>query len=238
MRLLLTIALVVATCQAQQNPAGVPVDYDSPFKNQNLKIPPLTPKIHIHLMTLHCKGAPDAVHGRVDGVYYACLDGKEVCSREKRKIPKELIAAYDAERAAFDVRHKEFHEKLVREGRSTGDPVADRKAAAARHQARIDAMKTGRSESGKSTLIEIPAQGAPSANVRAPAAPAPVTLTEEQVAGVAVGTPAEDVLRQFGEPSFKISGPTGQFIYPLTSGKEAWLEFKDGKLARVRVAAR
>jgi hypothetical protein len=237
MRLLLTIALAVATCHGQGLPTGSSVEDDSPFKNQNLKIPPLTPKLHIHLMVLHCKGAPDGVHGRVDGVYYACLDGKEVCSREKRKIPKELIAAYDAEMKAFEERHKEFHDQLVREGRSTGDPVADRKAAAARHQARIDAMKTGRAGSGKSALIEIP-QGTPSANVRAAAAPAAATLTEEQVKGAALGTPAEDVLRQFGEPSFKISGPTGQFIYPLTSGKEAWLEFKDGKLARVRVAAR
>ncbi len=237
MRLLLTIALAVATCQAQGNPLESAVDYDSPIKNQNVKIPPMVPKFHIHTVILRCKGAPDGVYGRSNGVYYACLDGKEVCSREKRKIPKSMIEAYDAERAAFDARHKEFHEKLVREGRSTGDPVADRKAAA-KHQARVDAKKSGRSGSSKSTLIEIPATGAPSANVPAPATPALPALTEKQVKEIALGTAAEDVLRQFGEPSFKITGPTGQFIYPLTSGKEAWLEFKDGKLARLRIAAR
>ncbi len=36
----------------------------------------------------------------------------------------------------------------------------------------------------------------------------------------------------------QVTGPTGQFIYPLTSGKEAWMEFKDGKLARLRIAQR
>ncbi len=236
MRLVLAIALAVATCQAQGIPTGPPVTDDSPFKNQNLKIPSLTPKFHIHTVILRCKGAPDGVYGRSNGVYYACLGGKEVCSREKRKIPKELIAAYDAERAAFDARHKEFHEKLVREGRSTGDPVADRKAAAARHQARIDARKSGRT--GSSKVIEIPASGAPPANVPAPAAAAPAAVTEEQVKEIALGTAAEDVLRQFGEPSFKVTGQVAQFIYPLTSGKEAWLEFKDGKLARLRIAPR
>jgi hypothetical protein len=238
MRLLLAIALLLATSQAQQNPVGAPVDYDSPFKNQNLKIPPLTPKIHIHTVILRCKGAPDGVYGRSDGVYYACLDGKEVCSREKRKIPKEMIAAYDAERAAFDARHKEFHDKLVREGRSTGDPEADRKAARARHQALVESKESGRAAKNQSKLIEIPATAGTPADATAPAAPAPATLSEEQVKDIAFGTPADDVLRQFGEPSFKISGPTGQFIYPLTSGKEAWLEFKDGKLARLRIAAR
>ena len=238
MRLLVTIMLAVATCQAQGIPTDSSVADDSSFKNQNLKIPPLTPKFHIHTVILRCKGAPNGVYGRSNGVYYACLDGKEVCSREKRKIPKELIDAYEAERRAFEERHKAFHESLVREGRSTGDPVADRKAAAARHQARIDARRSGRIGSSKATLIEIPAPGMPLEDVPAPAAPAPAPLTEEQLKDVAMGTPAEEVLRQFGEPSFKITGQLGQFIYPLTSGKEAWLEFKDGKLARLRIAPR
>ncbi len=238
MRLVLTLALAVTTCQAQENPLESAVDYESPVKNQKLKIPPLIPKFHIHTVILRCKGAPDGVYGRSNGVYYACLEGREVCSREKRKIPKELIAAYDVERAAFDARHKEFHEKLVREGRSTGDPVADRKAAAARHQARIDARRSGRVGSSKPTVQEIPAPGGTPADIPAPAAPAPAAVTEEQVKDIALGTSAEDVLGHLGEPSFKITGPTGQFIYPLSSGKEAWLEFKDGKLARLRIASR
>ena len=238
MRLFLTLALAVATCQAQGIPAGSSVTDDSPFKNQNLKIPSLTPKFHIHTMILRCQGTPDGVYGRSNGVHYACLDGKEVCSREKRKIPKEMIDAYDAERRAFEERNKAYHEQLVREGRSTGDPVADRKAAAARHQARVDASRSGRAGSSKLTVLEVPASGAPPANVPAPATPTSASLTEEQVKDIALGTAAEDVLRQFGEPSFKVTGQVGQFIYPLASGKEAWLEFKDGKLARLRIASR
>src|SRR5205807_2597532 len=110
---------------AQSNGGGGAI----PGKFDSSKWGDITPKpYHIHAMFKNCKGQPDAVYGRADGVYYACMHGKEVCSKESGAIPKPMMTAYDAVMRESEAKQKEYRAKLVREGRALSeDPQEDLK---------------------------------------------------------------------------------------------------------------
>ncbi len=81
--------------------------------------PPKVP--HIHGMLLECKGAPDRVYGKSGRVYYACVQGKEVCSEEKGKISRSMIEEYEAGKVASNRTREEV--KAAIEGAQTRSSV-------------------------------------------------------------------------------------------------------------------
>ncbi|MBZ5633499.1 MAG: hypothetical protein LAO55_10270 [Acidobacteriia bacterium] len=49
-----------------------------------------------------CAGAPDGIFGKNKGVYYGCLQGKEVRSDQNSAVPSAWIAEYDVKIREFD----------------------------------------------------------------------------------------------------------------------------------------
>ena len=52
--------------------------------------------VHIHTARSNCTGAPEAIFGKVKGIYYACVKGQEVCSHDIGAISAALIADFEA----------------------------------------------------------------------------------------------------------------------------------------------
>lgn len=162
---------------------------------------------HTHTMTENCKGQPDRVYGKSDGVYYACVKGKAVCSQEKVAIPANLIAAFD-----------------------TGIVVLEHKTAT-RPEARLPDVKPAGMEMLRGTTLS--SVEPPLIAARIPPRPA---IAEELVRGIPIGTAQDDVIQKLGEPYMKISGSVEYFAYLLTSKNTAKLEFTNGKLTQLRIA--
>ncbi len=110
------LALAVAWCQSGS---------EEPWKTKGMAdvkmLPP--PKVpHIHGMQLECNGAPDRVYGKSGSVYYACLQGREVCSEEKGKISRSMIEEYEAGKVAAK-RTREQVEAAVERARTRSSVV-------------------------------------------------------------------------------------------------------------------
>jgi len=208
MRTLVAVLLAVAPLLAQAIPEGKPVEIKM-IKPEDLGIKPF----HIHTAFANCKGQPNRVYARQNGVYYACINGKEVCSDEKpMPIPSRLIDQFQAEMEAAKAR--------MAEGRETARRVREETEAARR---------AGSAAPGTPSVTVV-TTAAP-----APDPPAPPPVADEFVQGLRPGTPLAAVVEKLGEPHMKISGETPCYTYRLVSGDTAELEFDDGKLQRVRV---
>jgi hypothetical protein len=53
-----------------------------------------------------CAGAPDGIFGKNKGIYFGCLNGKEVRSSTPGAIPPEWIASFDAKIREVDAAFK------------------------------------------------------------------------------------------------------------------------------------
>jgi hypothetical protein len=181
---------------------------------------------HIHTAPVDCKDKPDGLIGKYTGVYYACIDGKEVCSKEKGKIPRQWITDFDAHMRQFDERHR----TIVAEARAA-------KAAGRRPNLAVGAAQPVRSSSAQSANTA--ATAPPTQTVPAPPVAsrtvANSAVAEETVRAIAIGTLRADVLAQLGEPRFRLSGGVDRWTYPLTNNGSARLEFRGGKLADVQI---
>lgn len=87
-----TLLVLVVACgaawgqMAGSNSADLPMSFPKPKAPPNRK-------------TDDCKGKPDHVYAHEDGVYHACVDGKDVSSEDKTAIPRKLIEEYEAAQA-------------------------------------------------------------------------------------------------------------------------------------------
>lgn len=218
MRALLCVLLAAAPLIAQAIPAGKPVEVD--FKNLEAILKPP----HFHFVPADCKGKPNRVFARQNGVYYACINGKEVCSEEKpMPIPFGLIDQFKAEMEAAKARMAEGREMARRAQEET-------KAAAASNSRAAEAARRAGSGAPGSTSVTVVNTATP-----APDSAAPAPVADELVRGLTPGTALAAVVEKLGEPFMKISGETPCYTYRLASGDAAELEFEDGKLQRVRV---
>ena len=68
-----------------------------------------------------CAGAPDGIFGKNKGIYYGCLQGKEVRSSTTGAMPANWIADYDAKIRAFDAQMAPY--KTKRASRSVTQPT-------------------------------------------------------------------------------------------------------------------
>src|SRR5213593_3145522 len=128
---------------------------------------------HIHTMPHSCTNEPDRVYGRLNGVYYACIKGKEVCSDEKGAIPGNLIANFDAAMREHNAKMKEYRGELVRQGRAVSeDPSVNHMAAIARHEERLaEAKQTMANRRAVASPAQVIAVGPSAAPLRPPPAP-------------------------------------------------------------------
>lgn len=102
--------LAAAACLQGQSEMGV-----DPFTNRFKTVKPeaLAWKApHIHFNAKQCKSSPDGVYARSFNTYYACVNGKDVCSEEKGAIPRRLIEAFDARMAAHNERIRDFRSSV------------------------------------------------------------------------------------------------------------------------------
>ena len=245
--------------QAQALPQGKAIT-GIEFDSKKL-IEAMNPTVHIHfLMHGSCKGQPDHVYGKSDGVYYACISEQDVCTVAKAHngvgVPKALITQYEqvkilqeAEREEFERKQAERQAELVRQGRSTGDPALD--AAQSRHrlEAIANEVKTARAQGRQPNLAQFtktpgatatpaPAQPSPAPTVLAPAVKRATTtlLPDEKLTGIATGATLSDVLQKLGNPYLRISGSTDHLTYRMESGGAAELYFERGVLARMDIS--
>jgi hypothetical protein len=177
---------------------------------------------HVHAMPHgSCQGEPDHVYGKQNGVYYACVKGKEMCSRERAKIPAPLIAEFDKNALEHEARTQAYREKLVREGRIVErDPAAFAPVVPPEAQARVEVVRAG-------AVTNVVAA--------ANAAPPPPPVAESRVREIALGTDREDVTAKLGEPYMRISGVVEVLTYRLSPAGSARLEFSAGKLSRTQI---
>jgi hypothetical protein len=180
---------------------------------------------HIHTVLHNCKGKPNHVYARQKDVYYACINGKEVCSEEKATpIPSRLIGDYQACRRA--------QEERMEEGRARSRRVQEEiKAASA---------KGGQSAAGRREPVAgrgAPATASVTVVSTAPAAssPVPPPIADEQVRAIPAGIARAAVVQKLGEPYMKITGETECYTYRLQSGNTAGFEFEAGKLRQLQV---
>jgi hypothetical protein len=161
--------------------------------------------LHIHTIPYSCKGKPDQVYGRQGTVYYACVNGKDICSEEKNvSIHYKLIEQFEAKMREHDIRIAAGREQLAK-------AFANAKPAPARR------------------TVEV----APATAADLSSPPAPPGIADELVKGIAVGTTRAELIEKFGEPHMKITGDVEYYTYMLASGNSAQLELDGGKLTRV-----
>ena len=200
---LIAVFLAVLTAYAQ-SPAATSSDFEKVKPGEFVAKTP-----HVHVITGNCKSGADRVYGKADGVYYACVKGKEVCSNEKGAIPAKLISTYDANRAKARTR-------TATKAAPKQDPPA-----AATPPAKVEMARAG----VISTVDTLPSA--------APAKPWN-PIAEERVKAIAMGTDRDDVIQKLGEPYMRISGSVERFTYLLTSKNTAQLVFANGKLTQTR----
>jgi len=242
----LPIGIVVTTLAAAQAKLPSPVKAQTNFEGIDLgSISALGPKVHIHLASKDCKGQPDDVFSKTNGVYYACLDGKLVCSQEKDvTIPSGLIAEFDATLAEHRARMDAYKQRSVREGRSSGDPEVDRQNSLTRHEAVVTEGRKARADGRRPNLVssrnsssKVAPSTIPDPYISVAAAPEQPArkVADELLKDVTIGTGRDDVIRKLGEPYSKITGDFERYTYLLVSGSAAKLDIEGGLVRQVRI---
>jgi hypothetical protein len=189
-------------------------------KPPKLNGPVIPATAHIHPLA-QCKGSPDGIYMKSGNTYFACIGEKDVCSKEKGKIPAAMITEFDQESAAFQARMAAFKTS------SASRPTPSERLAEMR--ARREAFG-GRSANPAATQVPVEAPAA-----YEDATPPTPKLTSGQVAEIAVGMPEPEVRKRLGEPYSRISGEYPSVTYLLENGGSARIEFEDGKAARIHI---
>ena len=181
---------------------------------QNLDVTIKPP--HIHTIPYNCKGKPDHVYAREDATYYACLNSKDVCSKEKNvTIPSSLLAAFQELERQYNTRPAQ--------GRIMASKIAE------------DA-KTVRQRQGQSAAVPAPAPvvlRVSEADLAQGTARPPIA--DDRLQQVRAGTSRAELVEQFGEPHMKISGDVEYYTYVLASGDSAQVEIEGGAVKRVQI---
>jgi len=86
------LLVFVVACGAAWGQMAGPNSGDLPIRPPQPKAPPTA-------KTDNCKGKPDRVYAHQDGVYHACVAGKDVSSEDRTAIPPKLIEEYEAAQA-------------------------------------------------------------------------------------------------------------------------------------------
>lgn len=164
---------------------------------------------HIHPFGDECKGAANGIYMKSGNTYFACMNGKAVCSDEKGAIPQKYIQDFDRSRAESNARIEEFKGS---------------RRIAQTQPTRTQAPRAARTARSKHSVgVE-----------QAPPAPPSEAVEEERVRALAAGATMDEVLAQFGEPYARLSGEYERITYRLTSGGSARLDFEKGKLAKTQ----
>ncbi|HEY1339851.1 MAG TPA: hypothetical protein VGF59_20200, partial [Bryobacteraceae bacterium] len=229
MRIAAIVCLLGAPLLAQPLPVGKPVETN--FKN--LKPEDLIIKMpHIHTVFADCKNAPNHVFSREGDTYYACLNGKEVCSKEKDVvIPSGLISDYQARQKAAEAQlaesramgeriRKDIREAFAKNGMTMPEDRSPANARTFRTVARADARPASRTG-----VISRPGAALVPTKTMRPVA-------DELVRDIAVGASQADVQRKLGEPYMKMMGEIESDTWLLVSGNTADCEFAGGKLTQ------
>lgn len=239
--LLLLLALPLA---AQVLPSGkfpvkkFEIDPDS-LKNLNKA---LGLDAHPHIPG-QCKGAPDFVYAASGDTYYACVNGKDVCSREPNAIAPSLIQQWKADRAKFDADMDRFKADVARRNQMTPEQVrAEQQAEMERWRqahppdatpSRPNSYRSSSASGASPKMITVSTGG----SLPATWEPAPTKIADHLADGIKAGTTRTDVLKILGEPNAKISGDFERFTYFLESGHTLKIEFENGRVSEIKSVA-
>lgn len=164
----------------------------------------------LSLQVPHIHIYPRQCQSAPDGVYARSSDTYYACVKGKNVCSQEKGTIPRGMIEAYDARISAHNERM-----------RDYRAAVKQRLGRT-APRT----------IETSALAAPSRAGNSSARP---PVADEQVSGIATGTPVDEVVALLGAPHSRITGDFERLGYRLASGGSARLEFESGRLTRLQI---